>query len=84
VAQLYPLHLMLLYLLYIPCFSFGLRSFQREVACYVLEYSVPKRYLYDSAYVRGKDKGKAIPIRAWTDPEGSKRLRLQDFKTIGT
>jgi len=30
------------------------------------------------------DKGKAIPIQAWTGPEGSRRLRLPDFKTIGT
>jgi hypothetical protein len=26
--------------------------------------------------------GKAIPLQAWTDPEGSRRLRLPDFKTI--
>ena len=30
------------------------------------------------------DKGKAIPLQAWTDPEGSRRLRVPDFKTIGT
>jgi hypothetical protein len=29
-------------------------------------------------------KGKAIPLQAWTDPEGSKRLKLPDFKTFGT
>jgi hypothetical protein len=29
-------------------------------------------------------KGKAIPLHAWTDPEGSRRLRFQDFKTFGT
>jgi hypothetical protein len=29
-------------------------------------------------------KGKAIPLQALTDPEGSRRLRLSDFKTIGT
>jgi len=29
-------------------------------------------------------KGKAIPLQAWTTPEGSKRLRLPDFKTVGT
>jgi hypothetical protein len=27
---------------------------------------------------------KAIPLQAWTGPEGSGRLRLPDFKTIGT
>jgi len=27
-------------------------------------------------------KGKAIPLQAWTGPEGSRKLRLPDFKTI--
>jgi len=31
-----------------------------------------------------KSKDKAIPLQAWTGPEGSRRLRLPDFKTIGT
>ena len=31
-----------------------------------------------------KVKGKAIPLQAWTGPEGSRRLRLPDFKTVGT
>jgi len=30
------------------------------------------------------NKGTAIPLQAWTCPEGSRRLRLPDFKTIGT
>jgi hypothetical protein len=29
-------------------------------------------------------KGTAIPLKAWTGPEDSRRLRLPDFKTIGT
>jgi hypothetical protein len=29
-------------------------------------------------------KGKAIPLQALTGPEGSRRLKLPDFKTIGT
>jgi len=33
---------------------------------------------------KGKGKGKAIPLQAWTGPEGSRRLRLPDFKTVGT
>jgi hypothetical protein len=32
---------------------------------------------------KGKGKGKAIPLQAWTCPEGSRRLRFPDFKTIG-
>jgi len=31
-----------------------------------------------------KKKGKPIPLQAWTGPEGSRRMRLPDFKTIGT
>jgi hypothetical protein len=27
---------------------------------------------------------KAIPLQNWTGPEGSKRLRLPDFMTVGT
>jgi hypothetical protein len=28
--------------------------------------------------------GKAIPLQAYIGPEGSRRLRLLDFKTFGT
>ena len=28
--------------------------------------------------------GTAIPLQAWTGPESSRRLRLPDFKTVGT
>jgi len=31
-----------------------------------------------------KSKSKAIPLEAWADPEGFRRLRLPDFTTIGT
>jgi len=27
---------------------------------------------------------KATPLQAWTGPEGSRRLTLPDFKTVGT
>jgi hypothetical protein len=33
---------------------------------------------------KGKSKSKAIPLQAGTGPEDSRRLRLPDFKTIGT
>jgi hypothetical protein len=29
-------------------------------------------------------EGIAIPLKAWTGPEGFRRLRLHVFKTIGT
>jgi len=28
-------------------------------------------------------KGTAIPVKAWTDPDSSRRLRLSDFLKIG-
>jgi len=34
--------------------------------------------------VKVKGKGKAIPLQAWTGPEGSRRLKLPDFVTIDT
>jgi len=30
------------------------------------------------------NKNKAVTLQAWTGPEGSRRLRLPDFKTVGT
>jgi len=40
-------------------------------------------WLY-KGYDKNEGKGKAIPLQAWTGPEVSRRLRLPDFKTIGT
>ena len=31
-----------------------------------------------------KCKGKEIPLQAWTGPEGSRKLRFPDFKTVGS
>ena len=38
---------------------------------------IPLYYMY-------KGKSKTILLQAWTGPEGSRRLRLPDFKTVGT
>jgi hypothetical protein len=41
--------------------------------------------IYSNKYSANKIvKEKAIPVQAWTGPEGSRRLRLPDLKTIGT
>jgi len=29
-----------------------------------------------------KEKGKAVPLQAWTGPDGSRTLRLPDFVTM--
>jgi len=35
-------------------------------------------------YYKLSCKSRAIPLQAWTGPEGFRRLRLPDFKTVGT
>jgi len=49
----------------------------------------PFLFYYEKAHIvegtqMGKVNGKSIPLQAWTDPEGSRRLRLPDFKTFDT
>jgi hypothetical protein len=42
------------------------------------------QYLLNSMEKKyGYVKGKAISLQAWTGPEGSRKLRLPDFKKIG-
>ena len=36
-----------------------------------------------SIFRRIAGTGKAVPLQAWTGPEGSRRLRLPDFKPFG-
>jgi len=38
----------------------------------------------EGLYVGVKGKGEGISLQAWTGPEGSRKLRLPDFKRIGT
>ena len=33
-------------------------------------------------YNTEKVKGKAVPLQAWSDPEGSRKLRFPDFMTM--
>jgi len=40
--------------------------------------------IIDYSYVIVKGKGKAIPLQARTGPEGSRKLKLPDFKTVDT
>jgi hypothetical protein len=35
-----------------------------------------------SCYRRGKVKGKAVPLQAWSGPEGSRNVRFLDFMTV--
>jgi hypothetical protein len=52
---------------------------------HLLYEMVPLKIKSDLKIVRQKGKKvKGIPLQAWTGPEVSRRLRTQDFKTIGT
>jgi hypothetical protein len=43
-------------------------------------YSELFKALLNKPGKNGRGKGTAIPLQAWTGPEGSRRLRLPDFK----
>jgi hypothetical protein len=46
--------------------GFDPRTFQPEVSRYT-DYAIPA------------SKGKAVPLQAWSSPEGSRKLRFPDF-----
>jgi hypothetical protein len=47
----------------------------------IVEHSIEKYFHFSCI---GQGRGEAFPAQAWTGPEGSRRLRLPDFKAIGT
>jgi hypothetical protein len=51
-------------------------------AAYIYNYDVD--LLKMSRVMLETCNGKEIPLQAWAGPEGSRRVRLLDFKTIGT
>jgi hypothetical protein len=62
------------------------RSHQEKNICsqMVSENRVLGRIFGPELRTRGQETSKAIPLQAWRGPEGSRRLRLPDFRTIGT
>jgi hypothetical protein len=45
-------------------------------------YCLPSRSVYRyNGKGKGKGKGKAIPLQAWSGPEGSRKLRFPDYMT---
>jgi hypothetical protein len=48
---------------------------------YSYQHFIPKQLIY-ILLAEGDIIGKAIPLQALTGPEGSRKLRLPDFKTI--
>jgi hypothetical protein len=55
-------------------FSFGSRRIFHGIKIQVHGY-----YILDYYRVKGKDK--AVPLQAWSGPEGSRKLRFPDFMT---
>jgi hypothetical protein len=49
-----------------------------------LRFKTTSDYIQIKKMCKDKGKGRAIPVKAWTVPEGFRRLRLPDFKTIDT
>jgi len=41
-----------------------------------------KTDILSTATSESKGKGKAVPLQAWSDPEGSRKLRFPDFMTM--
>jgi hypothetical protein len=62
-----------------------LHSFHKlEDHQFLAEFSCTSTKIPKSIVGTSEGKGKAIPLQAWTGPEGSRKLRLPDFKTIDT
>ena len=47
----------------------------------ITRHLTAKHTLYLISCHKGKGKGKAVPLQAWTGPEGSTKLTLPDFVT---
>jgi hypothetical protein len=45
-----------------------------------MKYLTGISFIYIYIYIYIYQKGKAIPLQAWTGPEDSRKLKLPDFK----
>jgi len=56
------------------------------VTVHTVSFSCAEGYIFlsETAAVLPGCKGRIIPLQAWTGPEGSRKLRFLDFKTIST
>ena len=70
-------------------FCFGVSKqkhlfFTKVVGSFLVNNTRCSIYDFKGGKLVGLKKGKAISLQAWTGLVGSSRLRLPDFKTIGT
>jgi hypothetical protein len=62
-----------------------LKNYRNIVSVWKYTYVIVKVSLQETCRAaRQEEISKAIPLQPLTDPEGSRRLRLPDFKTINT
>jgi hypothetical protein len=47
-----------------------------------LNLTKKKEYIKTYLQVKGKGKGKAVPLQAWSGPEVSRELRFPDYMTM--
>jgi len=79
---------------HLSSFSFGNSTLVHEAVTqqsviedgksYMFSFQVSTMLLAVRKSYTAEVKGKAIPLHVWTCPEGSRKLRFLDFKTIGT
>ena len=53
---------------------------ERHTSMFRMEYEL----MISGSELQNAVKGAAIPVQAWRGLEGSRRLRLEDCKTVGT
>jgi len=51
--------------------------------CEIKSKTAVAKTAFIKTHVLFASKPAAIPLQAWSGPEGSRRMRLPDFKTIG-
>ena len=73
-----------LYLLLITTILIQSTSIQVYFNSFCYSYMYATSITLYLGYPQALKKKKAILLQAWTDPEGSRRFRLPDFKTIST
>ena len=67
-----------------PCFSPTTSVFCSMFHSTNAPYSFTHSFIHSFIHLKCYTVSKAIPLQAWTGPQGTRRLRLPDFKTIGT
>jgi hypothetical protein len=46
---------------------------------FILNFGASLTFCNIRKKVKGKGKGKAVPLQSWSGPEGSRKLRFSDF-----